>query len=722
MIAAGMPFCLEEFETTGAGPSAAQVALDYAGQSVPTTTTPTVALSSGSSSPGGSINITDAPNACPSTIGTGSTNLLNGSYNCWYGRAGDPTPVTVTVGGVPATATPTAPATADVSEGLYSVDGPSDTSTYDGAGTITLMNVSSGSNTVSCSGTSAGTATAPYSDLLGDGVSGTDIPVGTEVTNVVNSASGTCSFTLSNNATATPAAETLTFYATTLNPPQLNTTFTVPATAPAGSDTVEVCEPTAPDNGNDWEFGVQWMTPSGSLSNIGGGPATQVCSSSTLDVTGVASSTISTPTSAGISLGASNSDGATVTGTGGGADPTGTVSFYACGPNVSSCTPSGSPFDTETLSGSSNPGTVTSASFTPDAAGAWCFAAVYSGDSNYTGSSDQSPDECFTVGTTSSTTMSSPASNTAALGGPNSDNAVVTGTGDTAPTGTVTFYTCGENVDPCTSASWTQLGSPVGVTAGVSDTSSASSTSFINDSVGTWCFAAVYNGDSNYTSSSDQSSDECYTVSQTSTSTMSAPLNTTITLGQSNIDQATVSGNDYDANPPAPTGTVTFYQCGPTSSPVPCTGGTEIGSAVNLTESGANTATANSVAFRPSAEGYWCFRAAYSGDGNYFSSSDNSSVDECFYVTGPLTISTTSLPNGTKHVAYSAQLNATGGNPPYRWTHTGALPKGLTLNHSTGAISGTPTRAGSYTFTIKVKDSSRPKQTASKSFTVTIAS
>jgi hypothetical protein len=839
MIAAGMPFCLEEFETTGAGPSATQVALDYAGQSVPTTTTPTVALSSGSSTPGGSINITDAANACPSTIGTGSTNLLNGSYNCWYGRAGDPTPVTVTVGGVPATATPTAPATADVSEGLYTVDGPSDTSTYDGAGTITLMNVSNGSNTVTSSATSAGTATAPYNDLVGDGVSGTDIPIGTEVQSAVNNGNGTWSFTLTNSATATPAAETLTFYAVTLNPPQLAATFTVPATAPAGPDTVEVCEPTAAENGNDWEFGVQWMQASGSLSNIGGGPATQVCSSTTLDVSGVASSTTSTPTNSSIALGASNTDSASVTGTGGGANPTGTVSFYACGPSVSSCTPSGTPFDTETLGGSSNPGTVTSASFTPDAAGTWCFAAVYGGDGNYSGSSDTSNDECFSVGTTGSTTVSSPtnsnvslgasntdsatvtgsdpgvdptgtvsfyacgpnvssctpsgtpfdaetlsglsnpdtvtsasfapdaagtwcfaavysgdgnysgssdtsndecftvpqatsstvskpSSNTAALDGPNSDSVVVTGNdygaNPPAPSGTVTFYTCPVNVNPCTSANWTQLGSPASLTAGESNTSGTDSAPFTNDAAGTWCFAAVYNGDSSYTRSSDQGSDECYTVGQATTSTLSAPLNATIDAGQSNIDQATVTGND-DGSPPAPSGTVTFYQCGPTSSPTPCTGGTQVGTPVNLTTSGANTATANSATFQPnSAPGYWCFRAVYNGDGNYFSSSDNSSVDECFFVNGPLTITTTSLPNGREGTPYTAQLNAEGGTTPYKWSKSGALPRGLVLNHTTGAISGTPTRVGSYTFTIKVKDHSHPKQTASKSFSVTIAS
>ena len=73
----------------------------------------------------------------------------------------------------------------------------------------------------------------------------------------------------------------------------------------------------------------------------------------------------------------------TVTGSIGGIDPTGTVSFYACGENVDPCVPSGTPFDTETLSGTSNPAMVTSASSTPDSTGTWCFAAVYSGDGNY---------------------------------------------------------------------------------------------------------------------------------------------------------------------------------------------------------------------------------------------------------------------------------------------------------------------------------------------------
>ena len=56
-----------------------------------------------------------------------------------------------------------------------------------------------------------------------------------------------------------------------------------------------------------------------------------------------------------------------------------------------------------------------------------------------------------------------------------------------------------------------------------------------------------------------------------------------------------------------------------------------------------------------------------------------------------LTISTTSLPNGQVGVAYSATLTATGGTTPYAWSITsGVLPTGLSLNASTGLISGTP--------------------------------
>jgi hypothetical protein len=85
-----------------------------------------------------------------------------------------------------------------------------------------------------------------------------------------------------------------------------------------------------------------------------------------------------------------------------------------------------------------------------------------------------------------------------------------------------------------------------------------------------------------------------------------------------------------------------------------------------------------------------------------------------------VTITTTSLPNGTVQVAYSATLQATGGTTPYTWSvASGSLPAALTLSAS-GGISGTPTTAGTSSFTIQVADSAGNK--ASAGFTITISS
>ena len=51
---------------------------------------------------------------------------------------------------------------------------------------------------------------------------------------------------------------------------------------------------------------------------------------------------------------------------------------------------------------------------------------------------------------------------------------------------------------------------------------------------------------------------------------------------------------------------------------------------------------------------------------------------------------------------------------------SGTLPTGLTLNVSTGAISGTPAAAGTSTVTLKVQDSGSPQQSAQRQFTLAI--
>ena len=70
----------------------------------------------------------------------------------------------------------------------------------------------------------------------------------------------------------------------------------------------------------------------------------------------------------------------------------------------------------------------------------------------------------------------------------------------------------------------------------------------------------------------------------------------------------------------------------------------------------------------------------------------------------PLQITTSSLPNGAVGQWYSATLTATGGTESYTWSiASGSLPGGLSLNASTGEISGIPTgAAGPINLTVKV--------------------
>ncbi|MBI5681846.1 MAG: putative Ig domain-containing protein [Deltaproteobacteria bacterium] len=87
----------------------------------------------------------------------------------------------------------------------------------------------------------------------------------------------------------------------------------------------------------------------------------------------------------------------------------------------------------------------------------------------------------------------------------------------------------------------------------------------------------------------------------------------------------------------------------------------------------------------------------------------------------PPRIVTEFLAYGKVQEAYpSTTLGATGGKPPYSWTKTsGNLPSGLGLN-ATGTITGTPTQAGTYSFTIRVTDSGLPARTVDKTLSITI--
>ncbi len=459
-------------------------------------------------------------------------------------------------------------------------------------------------------------------------------------------------------------------------------------------------------------------------------------------------------------------DTATVSGNTTAGAPTGTVTFTVCGPGTSTqpCTSGTSLGSAVSLtSKSSSTSGATSASFTPTAVGTYCFAALYTPaiGSNYSGSSDNmgtsaDANECVSVTPApSSTTTQQSASGTgegSLIIGPSgtvTDTATVTGNATTgAPTGTVTFTVCGPSLStqPCTSG--TSLGSAVSLTSKSSSTSGATSASFTPTAVGTYCFAALYTpaSGSNYSGSSDNmgtsaDANECVTAGNTPSSitTQQSASGTgegSLIIGPSGTvtDTATVMGNSSTG---APTGTVTFTECGPGTSTEPCTSGTSLGSAVSLTSTSSSTSSATSASFTPTAVGTYCFAALYTpaSGSNYSGSSDNmgTSADpnECVSVTPASTTTSTQQsanssgegsivigPSGTVTDTATVSGNTTAGAPTGTVTFTvcgpgtstqpctsgTSLGSAVSLTSKSSSTSGatsasfTPTAVGTYCF------------------------
>ncbi len=123
----------------------------------------------------------------------------------------------------------------------------------------------------------------------------------------------------------------------------------------------------------------------------------------------------------------------------------------------------------------------------------------------------------------------------------------------------------------------------------------------------------------------------------------------------------------------------------------------------------------------PTATGIFGFTARVQDSSN---PAQSSTVSLSIRVVAPLAITTPSgaLPGALYRTAYSQSLTSSGGNAPIAWSlGNGQPPPGLLLS-AAGIISGLPTATGTFSFTVKVADTSSPQQSASAPFTISVAS
>jgi len=214
-----------------------------------------------------------------------------------------------------------------------------------------------------------------------------------------------------------------------------------------------------------------------------------------------------------------------------------------------------------------------------------------------------------------------------------------------------------------------------------------------------------------------------------------APLSETNVGSYAEVGTFTSTNSNYASGGTA-SATLTIAQATPTLA-LTCTGGVYSGSpyycsgsatgiglatvagSFSFSYTGAGGTTYGPSVNAPIAAGSYSVVGTFtSGNSNYASGGTANGTET---IIPPLSISTASLPNGTLGLAYSSGLSATGGVGSYTWSIPSGQPSWLALNAATGAISGMPA-TGNYTFTVQVKDSNSPADTATKSLTIVVGS
>ena len=197
-----------------------------------------------------------------------------------------------------------------------------------------------------------------------------------------------------------------------------------------------------------------------------------------------------------------------------------------------------------------------------------------------------------------------------------------------------------------------------------------------------------------------------------------------------NVQVTTPSG----ISAPGPQNVFTYLPVPTVTGVSPATGVTTGGTVVALTGTGftgvsavsfggvpatsftVNSATSITAMAPPGAVGTVNITVAASGG-----TSATAAANQFTYVAPTLVLSPTALTAPVYGSAYNQTITAIGGNGSYSFSVTaGALPAGLTLSTS-GVLSGTPTAAGTFNFTITATDTSATPLTGARPYSVTIA-
>ncbi len=285
----------------------------------------------------------------------------------------------------------------------------------------------------------------------------------------------------------------------------------------------------------------------------------------------------------------------------------GTVSFRLYGPDDATC--SGTPVFTDLNvvypASPANGSQLTSAPFTPTAAGTYRWVATYNGDTNNASVAGTcgDPTETRVVAKASPTITTTASANQKLGAGTLSDTATVAGRVNPVAGGTVVFNLYGPNDATCANAPVFTSSRPLPVADGP-----VTSAAFTPSVPGTYQWVASYSGDANNNAVAGSCTDAAErTAVAKATPTITTDASDRIAIGGAITDTATVAGR---VSPLA--STIDFSLYGPNNSD--CSG-TPVFTSFGVAY-GAATTSATSAAFTPTLPGVYRWVATYNGDAN----------------------------------------------------------------------------------------------------------